>query len=112
MGYIKGFIWGVMFILCLFILADAKEGGWTTITVLGIGYVVATLFRIYIDRKKGCTRSCLPTDSNHAVVLVVLALDNVLGGDTPEYMFIVSVVVLWLLFDTYNRSETKNRLDG
>ncbi|MCM1108446.1 MAG: hypothetical protein NC388_05240 [Clostridium sp.] len=111
MTYIKECIWGGMLLLWLFISANTKEEGWITAIVLGIGYIIATLFCIYLDRRKGGIHKNLPTDTQNAVVLVVLALDNVLGGYTPEYMFIVSVVTLWLLFDSHSRSEKTSRLD-
>lgn len=99
--FIKTSIWMVLFLIYL-IITFRVSGGLVTSLCLSAGWLVAYAYSIY-RIWKGKKSLDLLSDSNNAVLLTILGLTNIIGGDTVEYIFIVVVVVVGIGFDIYNR---------
>lgn len=64
-----------------------------------------SFIRLQNPQKLGKEQRINPSDANYAAILALLGIDNITAFDTPEYIFLAAVVVLWVAFDVYDKYQ-------
>lgn len=101
--YIKDFVWTMLAIMWLYI--DYKSGGGMLVTTLflGISALLILIGKFAYCKYKGEKPRLFLSDSNNAVILFVVGLGSIIGGDNVEYIFLAIVAVVGVCFDAYDR---------
>lgn len=103
MIYIKNIVWTLLIVAWLFITYDLGEGASLMPLYLAIAAVLTSIWFIVYHKWTGKKPKEWLSSSNSALVLIILGLENIIGGDTLEYLFIVIVAVVGIAFDIYDR---------
>lgn len=109
MSYIKLFIWcSLLFTWVLINKLMCYD--YTTIAIVGILTIAAVIMLIAKIRKyTSITPINIPlSDNNIAALLFVLGLGSLVGYDDAYYFFLVTVTVVGVGIDAYNRHFEEN----
>lgn len=93
----------MMFIIWTVLTVCTDDGSNIVLCCIGAGFAAKIIYTLAKPQKLGKEQCINPSDANYAAILALLGIGNITAFDTPEYIFLAAVVVLWVAFDVYDK---------